>query len=68
MKVATKEWSIAEKILTPAVGIEPGPPGSKSSALTTEPKSRYPDAVVHYENKSIQIYRKLYHHKIKVFK
>ena len=27
MKGATKEWSIAEKILTPAMGIEPGPPG-----------------------------------------
>ena len=46
MKVVTKEWSIAEKISTPVVGIEPGPPGWKSNALTTEPKSRLPDAVV----------------------
>ena len=28
------------------LGIEPGPPGLKSNALTTEPKSRLPDAVV----------------------
>ena len=27
MKIVTKEWSIAEKISTPVVGIEPGPPG-----------------------------------------
>ena len=27
MKAVTKEWSIAEKILTLAVGFEPGPPG-----------------------------------------
>ena len=27
MKAVTKEWSIAEKISTPVVGIEPGPPG-----------------------------------------
>ena len=27
MKAVTKEWSIAEKISTPFVGIEPGPPG-----------------------------------------
>ena len=27
MKVVTKEWSIAENISTPVVGIEPGPPG-----------------------------------------
>ena len=46
MKVATKEWTIAEKISTPDVGIEPGPPGYKSNALTTEPKSRLTDAVV----------------------
>ena len=25
MKAVTKEWSIAEKNLSPAVGIEPGP-------------------------------------------
>ena len=27
MKVVTKEWSMAEKISTPVMGIEPGPPG-----------------------------------------
>ena len=34
------------KNLPPMVGIKPGPPGYKSNALTTEPKSRLPDAVV----------------------
>ena len=48
MKAVTKEWSIAEKNLSPAVGIEPGPPGWKSNALTTEPKSRLPDAIVRH--------------------
>ena len=45
MKAITKEWSIAENFTTLA-GFEPQLPGQKSNAVTTEPKSRLPDAVV----------------------
>ena len=44
--LAITKWSIAEKFPVPSLGIEPESPRYKTNALTTEPKSRFPDAVV----------------------
>ena len=46
MKAVTKRNKAKLKMIRPRRDSNPGPLGQKSNALTTEPKSRLPDAVV----------------------